>query len=752
MTRQLQSWTAGNGALPALADGTTTAVPPVPLRDLVALLWRQKWLLLLALLAGSALGLGLVELRQRSYTAEGLLVIDTARLTIPELSPLASGRTVEPWGGRSEARILTARDTVAAAVDRLGLVDDPAMNESLRPPRLAQLLDATWLAPAIAERLRRDLPAEWLEHRPSTGPEARAAVIEGLRRRLDARAEERTYAIELGYAGPSPEIAAAVVNAVMTAYVERDRAAKQANLAEARAELAARLESLGGELEAARRRLAELEGEAGISLGEGGTLPARSLEALLGEEQALRIEAERVASDIARVDAALAGRAEIVLRGELVTPRLQQLWSQQAELLRDLAEAREELGPRHPRIQQLSGEQASLERAINGEVASLRAGLAREAALLAQRQERLGQRIEAAETAAASTAQGRIGIELARQEVASLQQLYDLYRSRFEQAVMSPSLVAADARIVSTAEPPMRPDGPGRTLLAGLGGMLGLVAAAGGIVARRWLGSRLLAPSDVARFTGLPVLGVLPQLRPWRRSLADQVLIDPEGAASEALRAVLARLKAPYRPEEAAAQVLLIGSAASGDGKTTISLAAARVAAREGLRCLVVEGDCRRPGLRRALGAAGRARDGETPGAQPLPFSILTDRAGGAHFLVAQPMAALAPSLLRSERLRLLFAHARRHYDLILIDGPPLLATADSLLLAEHADQAILIATAGGTDGPGLAAAATRLAQTGCRLAGVVLNRCPAPLPATHAYAGYSRRAGAGAPTALTAA
>lgn len=739
MTRQLQSWTAGSATLPTIANGAPKGAPAVPLHALSQLLWRRKTLLLLAMLVGMALGVWLAEVRPRTYTAEGLLVIDTAQLAIPELSPVASGRTVEPWGGRSEARILTARETVADAVDELGLVLDPAFNPTLDRPLLARLLDTPWLPPWLVELVRRHAPAAWLAHRPSTGIAERASVIEGLRRRLDARAEERTYAIELGYAGPTPEAAAAVVNTLMKAYVAREQAAKQASLANARADLESRLENLGQELAAARQRLAELERDSGLAIGDGGTLRARSLEALLGERQALRIEQERVTADIARVDSALAGRAEVVLRGELVTPRLQQLWTQEAELVRELAEAREELGPRHPRIVQLAAERAGIDAAIAAEVRSLRAGLAREADLLAGRQERLARLIEAAEADAAESAEDRVTIELARQEVASLQQLYDLYRGRLEQAVMSPSLVSADARIVSLAEPPTRPDGPGRTLLAGLGGILGLAAAGCAMVARRWLGDRLLSPEDVVRATGLAVLGVLPALGLRHGKLPERVVDDPEGVASEALRAILARLKSPFR-SDADTQVLLIGSPCSGDGKTSISLAMARVAAREGLRCLVVEGDCRRPGLRRALARSGRMLNDEKPGGQSLPYRILTDDRSGAHFLVAAPMADLAPSLLRSDRLRLLFAHARQHYDLVLIDGPPLLATADSLLLAEHADQALLVASAGRSEGAGLAAAAARLIESGCRLAGVVLNRCPSPLPAPHAYAGYSRR------------
>jgi Mrp family chromosome partitioning ATPase len=123
--------------------------------------------------------------------------------------------------------------------------------------------------------------------------------------------------------------------------------------------------------------------------------------------------------------------------------------------------------------------------------------------------------------------------------------------------------------------------------------------------------------------------------------------------------------------------------------------------------------------------------------ARRLPFAIVLDRAGGAHVLVAKPMADLAPAFLRSERLRLLFANARTHYDLIIIDGPPLLATADSLLLAGHADQALLLAASGRTDASSLAAAVRRLSTTGCEIEGVVFNKCPAPVPKEFAFAGY---------------
>ncbi len=714
----------------------------VGLRDLVHLLSRRKLVLALAALLGLGLGLAFAELRPSRYAAEGLLVIDTARLTIPELNPLASSRTVEPWGGRSEARILTSRETVAAAVDALALVEQPAFNPTLTPPLAVRLITAPWLPEPVAGAIQSLAPTSWLEHQPARGPVERATIIETVQNRLDVGSEERSYAITLGFQAATPELAAAVVNAVMTTYVERDRAAKQANLAEARDELEERLQEIGSELATARLRLGALEAEPDLVLGEGGTITARNLDALLGEAQDLRIEQERVRADLERVDAALGGRAEVVLRGAIVTPTLNQLWADVALANGDLAEARQTLGPRHPTIQALEAKLQGLEREIAVEVRSIRGGLEREAALLDQRASRLDQLVEAAEGRAGASAEGRVGIELARQEVQSLQSLHDLYRERYEQTLLSPALITADARIVSVAEPPLRPAGLGRTMLGGLGGLIGLVLGAGAVVARRWLDERVLDPADIHRSTGLPVLGVLPIVSRRRGALAGAVVDAPDGAASETLRAMLAGFRNAHGNEPP--QILLVTSGSPGDGKTALSLAVARVAVREGLRCLVVEGDHKRPGLRRALGAKAGAMSEPQPGDQRLPYTIVVDQAGGAHVLVAETAANLAPSLLHGDRLERLFANARSFYDLIIIDAPPLLATADALLLAEHADAALLVAAVGRTEAPSFAAAAHRLAQSGCPLAGVVLNRCPAPLPKTHSFAGYASRSRTG--------
>jgi len=63
-----------------------------------------------------------------------------------------------------------------------------------------------------------------------------------------------------------------------------------------------------------------------------------------------------------------------------------------------------------------------------------------------------------------------------------------------------------------------------------------------------------------------------------------------------------------------------------------------------------------------------------------------------------------------------------RHYDMVLIDAPPLLAVSDSLIICSHSG-AIFIATRAGVTTPGdIAESLKRLARAGLSAKGVLFN------------------------------
>jgi capsular exopolysaccharide synthesis family protein len=186
--------------------------------------------------------------------------------------------------------------------------------------------------------------------------------------------------------------------------------------------------------------------------------------------------------------------------------------------------------------------------------------------------------------------------------------------------------------------------------------------------------------------------------------------------------------------------VVAVTSAAVGDGKTTtaINLAGA-LAQAPGARVLLVDADLRRPTLARHLGLHGPAH-ADRPG---LVDALLDPRLRLEDLVESCPefnlavvpagVSAQTPyELLQSPRFAELVEEARKHYDYVIIDTPPLVAVPDGRLITRGVDGVLLVVRAHGTPRK-LVEEALDLADPK-KLLGLVYNRDDRPL------SGYYRR------------
>jgi capsular exopolysaccharide synthesis family protein len=203
----------------------------------------------------------------------------------------------------------------------------------------------------------------------------------------------------------------------------------------------------------------------------------------------------------------------------------------------------------------------------------------------------------------------------------------------------------------------------------------------------------------------------------WRERLSVGRLADP------ALAHQFGRLAATLIQVQRAQRIksVLIASAAPGDGKTLTALNLALVLSESyGRRVLLIEGDLRRPALSKA------ARLPMTGGLSELlrvdedwhvPLVRLTDA------LMLLPAGRPDPDPLNgltSPRMLRLLQDAAGQFDWVVIDTPPLGATADAGLLAPLVDAAILVIRAGVTAHAAVQSAIDTLGRD--RIAGIVLN------------------------------
>ncbi|HEX8430999.1 MAG TPA: CpsD/CapB family tyrosine-protein kinase, partial [Longimicrobium sp.] len=239
------------------------------------------------------------------------------------------------------------------------------------------------------------------------------------------------------------------------------------------------------------------------------------------------------------------------------------------------------------------------------------------------------------------------------------------------------------------------------------------------------LDTTLRTTSDVERALDLPVLAAVP-----REAKKGGPLAALRGQGAEAYRTLRTNLRfSRVAPD---ARTLVVTSAGTGEGRTTVAANLAATVARQGGRVLVVDCDLARAGLHPLFGA-DRA-PGITDlllGDVGLEDAIRATRVDGLFVLPAgSPAGRSASEVLQGGAMHGLLAELAARFDLLILDTPPLLTdTAGTATVAAAADGVIVVVRSGQTRREQARAALRQLAAVRARVVGVVLNeagRAPA--------------------------
>jgi capsular exopolysaccharide synthesis family protein len=176
--------------------------------------------------------------------------------------------------------------------------------------------------------------------------------------------------------------------------------------------------------------------------------------------------------------------------------------------------------------------------------------------------------------------------------------------------------------------------------------------------------------------------------------------------------------------------VVLVTSASPGEGKTSVCAGLAVALARGGLRVVAVDLDFRHPDLHRRLG--GHAEFGATEvlleqrslaeSIQRVDINLPQQSNGGLYLLSTGKPVLDPPELLSSNRTRRLATALAAQADVVLLDTPPVLPVADTLVIGRIATGAILVVASRVTIAGDANRAKDALARNQTRLLGVVVN------------------------------
>ncbi|MDQ3652190.1 MAG: CpsD/CapB family tyrosine-protein kinase [Acidobacteriota bacterium] len=213
-------------------------------------------------------------------------------------------------------------------------------------------------------------------------------------------------------------------------------------------------------------------------------------------------------------------------------------------------------------------------------------------------------------------------------------------------------------------------------------------------------------------------------------------ITQPKSPHAERFRSL--RTRVLHAGERKKVQAIVITSASVMEGKTVTSLNLSWLLAQtDGVRALLIDGDLRHPCAAEYLGIDAPVGLSEVLGEEAtLKDSIICLEPAGLHLLPGGARRDDVAELLSGPKFTAVLAEARRMFDFIIIDAPPLGLFTDATVLINRADSALIVARSGKTRYAALERVLEPLPRE--RILGVVLNASQEDVPEEGYY--YQRR------------
>lgn len=700
---------------------------------LLNIIRRRRWPLIICLVLFPVAALLAVQQMTPRYTASATVIFEPQEFAARELQSILNADTTTDTIVNSQVQIINSFAMADRVAERLNLAARPEFNFQLREqsPVAAWMETAQgWLA-VQAARLHPDLGAllEVPPRREPTAERVRLNVANAALGRLDVQVVARSRVMNVSFTSENPQLAAQAANLAAEFYINDQLEAKFEAVRRANAWLESRIAGLRQEVLDAEEKIQRYRAERGLVQGVSSTLISERISRLqldlLEARGALSLAESR---QVQARNRNFAGLAQVQNNAAILNLRNQesQLRSQEATLA-------SQLGDRHPDVVRVRNALRDNGRLLGAEMARVVAGIESEVEAARLRVETLTSALEEARLQVNQAGADEITVRVLEREAEASRTLLTQVLSRSQQTVAQSAIEKPDARVLSPAVQPAMPSWPKRTLiLAGsimLGLMFGLM-----VIYFLELADRSIQSGDELRLTlGLPCIALVPELR---RRLGrggrpeDFPVKKPLSSFAEAMRSARASLWLGDAPPKC----VVVTAARPGEGKTTVAISMARVAALGGERVVVVDCDLRQPSFGRVFGHDdGQGVVDYLMGHASLSAIRKRDRLTQLDYIPAGTVETNASALFMGEAMAKLIDQLKRDYDLVVLDAPPALAVSDARVVARLADATLLCVRWRDTPRSVARSSLDMLEQAQARVVGALLTRVDAK---THSRSG----------------
>jgi polysaccharide biosynthesis transport protein len=694
--------------LPVPVEEASAAAPQrhvADLRELVRIL-RRRWQIVLAIpFVLVVLAAIFVLVVTPLYTATSTVLIDPHRGTVADSANQAPTSNAVTDDATVESQVLLIQSVaiLQRVVVKLGLTKDA---EFIPKPGLLDPIKALFAT-----------------HSPGDGasPEqvARDNAVDILKKRLKVTRQGTTFLIDINVSSERPKKAATIANAIADAYFMEQVHSKYDATKIAADWLDKQIAELKSRVLASDKAVEEFRAANNLTVSQGVTLNDQQITDLNNKLIDARAETAQARAKLEHVQkAAQSGGDAGAFDDALSSDVIAHLRAQYAEIAKNYADLSSRYGPRHPRVADVRAQLKDTQRMINQEVKRILEGTRNAYAVAKSREESLQKSLDALQGVSTDAGPAQVHLRELQREAEANRTIYESFLARYKETSARESLEMPDSRVVARADIPIAPSFPKKLLIIGIAGLLGSGLGCMLALLVDYLDRRVKTIEHAEAISGLRSIAAIPLISTrelarmakqgrWELDHYDPRTVrllppalqpplmryaieETTSTFAEAIRAIrLALLRASRREPS---RVVMIASSVDGECKTTLAVNLALSLSVLGIRTVVVEGDLRNPELTRSL--CPRTIGGlfeVAIGRLPLHEAVLIEQETGLSVLpcpLPHNITALT-EFISADGMTAIFRELRRHYEVIVVDSPPLAPLVDGRTLAEQADHII---------------------------------------------------------------
>lgn len=320
--------------------------------------------------------------------------------------------------------------------------------------------------------------------------------------------------------------------------------------------------------------------------------------------------------------------------------------------------------------------------------------------------------------------------ELERQLKAA-QTTYEALLTKLQEVQVAENQNVGNARVIETATQPDRPATSQKKLILAAGGLAGLLLGIAATFLLDLLDQSVKTVRESRELFGYTFLGIIPAFN--RAGKLSKLVSEPErtapriisrdmplSMAREAYQMLQANLK--FLSSDQELKAIVITSSVAGEGKSEVAANLAASIAQVGRRVLLIDADMRNPSLYAAWNISNSIGLSHILVGQEEVNEAVQEVMPNLYVLTSGVVPPSSITLLDSNRMATLISEFSGLYDFIIFDTPPITACADASVLGRMADGIVLVVRPGVLTIAAANAAKEMLISSGQKVLGMVAN------------------------------